>query len=972
MAATMNLRFSSAIRYILFLFLLAGPVGARAETITWTNIAGGNWNVASNWSPNQAPTTNDIAVITNAGTYTVTLNLNATIAGLTLGGDSGAQTLSALNRTLTLNGGAEIGPNAVYVQAGISALEGTNRVLVRGLFRWEGGTLGTNAAVTVAPVGRMTIASATAHAKTLSGSLTNAGSVLWQPVGNLVINGLLRNLPGGLFDAQVSGTISGPGLFINDGLFLATPGSLSCNVPLINNGTVETLASQLTLAGGSVFNAGCAFIGAGQTWMNSGTNTINGSIHSDNLFLLYNGALAGTGSVSGILTWGGGNIGPGASITIQTNALLRIESGANYGKVLYGSLTNEGTITWKPPGGLYLAGPLHNSGLFDAQSGGTISQGPTGLIINDGVFRSSTGPLTCEVPMVNNGTVQTLAGVFALASGSVLNSGCAFTGTGQTWIHSGTNAITGAIHSENLFLLYSATLAGTGSFAGTLTWGGGNIGPGAALTVQTNAQLRIESSANYGKFLYGSLTNAGTITWKPTGGLYLAGPLHNSGLFDAQLGGTISQGGPGLIINEGVFRSSGGPLTCDVSLLNNGTVESVASVLTLASGSVFNAGCAFTGAGQTWMNSGTNTISGSFYSENLFLLYNASLSGTGSFSGTLTWAGGNIGPGASVTVRTNGELLVESAANYAKVLYGSLTNEGTITWKPTGSLVLAGPLHNLGRFQARLGGTLSRLSDGLIINDGLFEVAATPVSCDVPFANRGIARVSSTTFSFENSFSNPTGQIQIEGGTFRSALPLVLAGGQLTGWGNVWADVTNAACVRPSATNGILKITGRYRQMLAGRLEFELGGTSSGANHSRLEITDTAVLRGAVGIHWSPGFLVTPGTEFQVLSFPSRQGEFCSFDNCYLLGQNCRVVPVYGAKIFALMAVAAPDPTTVPLSIGVDGISALVSWPVEFPGYALYCTTNLSLPDWTLLPGVTNRWLEYPLVPYKFFRLFPQ
>jgi hypothetical protein len=37
-----------------------------SDTITWTNTSGGWWVVPANWSPNQVPSTNDIAVITNA------------------------------------------------------------------------------------------------------------------------------------------------------------------------------------------------------------------------------------------------------------------------------------------------------------------------------------------------------------------------------------------------------------------------------------------------------------------------------------------------------------------------------------------------------------------------------------------------------------------------------------------------------------------------------------------------------------------------------------------------------------------------------------------------------------------------------------------------------------------------------------------------------------------------------------------
>ena len=54
---------------------------ACASAINWTNIAGGNWSVAANWSPNQVPGSADDAVITNAGTYTVTLDTSPTSKG---------------------------------------------------------------------------------------------------------------------------------------------------------------------------------------------------------------------------------------------------------------------------------------------------------------------------------------------------------------------------------------------------------------------------------------------------------------------------------------------------------------------------------------------------------------------------------------------------------------------------------------------------------------------------------------------------------------------------------------------------------------------------------------------------------------------------------------------------------------------------------------------------------------------------
>ncbi len=81
---------------ICFLLLLLAST-AFALTSNWTNTAGGNWNVAGNWS-NGVPGPNDTARIAAVGTYTVTLNATADVEMLILGGPSA-------NATLLVTGG---------------------------------------------------------------------------------------------------------------------------------------------------------------------------------------------------------------------------------------------------------------------------------------------------------------------------------------------------------------------------------------------------------------------------------------------------------------------------------------------------------------------------------------------------------------------------------------------------------------------------------------------------------------------------------------------------------------------------------------------------------------------------------------------------------------------------------------------------------------------------------------------------
>src|SRR5438105_4825411 len=82
--------------------------------IVWTNLAGGTWATALNWSPNQVPTGSDTAWITNNGTYTITISANATATNLVLGGTSGIQTVNHTTGTFTLTNGASSSLTGVY------------------------------------------------------------------------------------------------------------------------------------------------------------------------------------------------------------------------------------------------------------------------------------------------------------------------------------------------------------------------------------------------------------------------------------------------------------------------------------------------------------------------------------------------------------------------------------------------------------------------------------------------------------------------------------------------------------------------------------------------------------------------------------------------------------------------------------------------------------------------------------------
>ena len=84
----------------------------------WNNLAGGDWNVAANWSPTLIPGSNDNAVIANNAT--VTVNTNTDCGGLILGSLGAEPTLTG-SGTLTLHG-ASFWTNGIVSGTGLTVV----------------------------------------------------------------------------------------------------------------------------------------------------------------------------------------------------------------------------------------------------------------------------------------------------------------------------------------------------------------------------------------------------------------------------------------------------------------------------------------------------------------------------------------------------------------------------------------------------------------------------------------------------------------------------------------------------------------------------------------------------------------------------------------------------------------------------------------------------------------------------------
>lgn len=1107
---------------------------AYAATITWTNTAGGNWNGAANWSPNQVPGSNDTAEITTPGTYTVTLNVSVTLAGLTLGGGSGTQTLAQAANTLTVSNGTIAGtwnwsggsvgtgsvlsiatngqvnlsssaskvlggtltnagsitfggtgnfqmngagllhnlPGALFEQqndrlmdvisgtpvfvnegiirktiatgttlwqlrlvnsgdlhmqsgtnsyaAGSEFLSGTrflgaganlvpgssvfqgdltseNLVIssgthsgtnvCSGVVRWTGGTLGLGSQFTIAP-GSSWLLSGTVS-KGIAGVITNGGTMIFSGTGSLQMGGtaLLHNLAGGVFEQQSNALMDRTGgdpLFVNAGVLRKTTvtGSTSWQIRLVNSGDVDTQIGTNSFGGGGELLSGTRFLGVGANVLASGAVTLTGNLTSENLEM-QGMALGGHGTLSGTARWTGGSIAPGGALTVAADGTLLL-SGGNSRDVV-GVLTNAGVIVWSGSGQLRMSDSVvHNlaGARFEIQNDSLVNDtGGSPVFINRGVIRKTagTGTTDWQVPLVNSGDIETLTGRMTLAGGSDFQDGTRFLGAGTNAVTIGTITLSGDIFSENLQLA-GATLTGAGSFTGSLDWLSGTISAALNLSIPTNGVLHLAGSNL--KTVNGAVTNAGTILWEGTGAFRFSGVLHSlaTGLLECRTDALLdlSGGTSAVFVNEGVFRKTAGPGTnlFQVRLVNSGDFEVQLGGVEIAAGSEFHDGTRLLGAGAVILKSGTITLNGDIYSENLRLA-GATLTGAGSFTGSLDWLSGTIAAALNLAIPTNGVLHLASTG--IKTINGTVTNAGMILWEGTGDLQLKGVLHNLpgALFEARNDELLDFTGGSpILLNEGTFLKSAgtnlnSPTRSQILFRNSGRLEINTGSFLFTGGFTNLGGTVALGGG--RIQLPggqtLNLGGGVLSGFGLVTGHLLNNGRTHPAGTNGVLTISGNYTQAVTGRLEFELGGLTPGVNHSRIIVSNHARFSGIVGAQLAGGFLPADGNAFKVMTYASRSGDFLCEHGFLLLGNNRRLEKQFNAANLTLTTIVAPDPLRPSLDIHHAEGQMVVCWPVEFRGYSLQSTTNLTVLHWTDLGTNAPYFPANPLLPESYFRL---
>ncbi|HYG22076.1 MAG TPA: hypothetical protein VEH04_04775 [Verrucomicrobiae bacterium] len=605
--------------------------------LTWTNLAGGDWNVAVNWSPNLTPGSNDTVIIP-AGS--ATLNTSADCADVILSSGS---------------------------------LAGSGTLTVSGTFAWLGGGMNGTGRTVIKPGAILEIASGSAslNARVLenAGTVRITGAGVFSVVGGAVIT----NRAGALFEIQnavsigsgfANGRLDNAGTFrksINSGA-ATFDGGMSLN----NWGAVEIQAGTINLGGGGsssstfmvpaasalnwtggtfIANPGAQFLGQGRYGNNFGTLTANTNLTIDNLDMV-NGTLNGSGTVSIAteMNWTGGTMSGSGRTFIAAGATVNLSNPSGVG-LNTRTLENAGSIVWTGQGpiGMNFDAVITNrpGGLFHVRTDASLSSGAGGnRFDNAGIFRKSmssgttvlssifnnlgvvelqSGTLQCNGFFTNNGTlnlslgttnriagggassgifstpatalVEWVGGTFTLNPGAQLNGMGLYRLNGISTIVVGNENLT----VQNLDIVnQSSTWSGTGimTIGNAMKWSGGSMDGTGRTLIAPGATLHLGSNDNI--TLKRTLENAGSAFWDGASSfILLNGAITNraGALFQAQNSAPIFYaGGSCRFDNAGTFRKASGIGTTTipggVPFNNSGVVDIRSGVLAVNGGYV--------------------------------------------------------------------------------------------------------------------------------------------------------------------------------------------------------------------------------------------------------------------------------------------------------------------------------------------------------------------------------------------------
>nr|WP_244550189.1 FecR domain-containing protein [Bradyrhizobium sp. cf659] len=794
--------------------------------------------------------------ITNSGTIELsggTLNMLATIhnAGGTLKVDAGTTlivdtatvdggTVTILgtleldgtslieNGALNNSGTVNVKGTAEFAHESVSNTStGTIKVLANGwLTVDQGSSVTNNGAVTVDASGKLTVNGATisgagtitgngeidltGNAVLSGGSLNNNAVIKVSGASNALHHETITNATTGTIEVQANGalTIDQGSTVANTGnITVDATGKLTVNGATISGAGTITDNGEIDLTGNAVLSGGILTNNA--TFKVSGTgNALDHETitNAGIIEVLANGALA--------IDQGSTVDNSSGNVIVDANAALTLNDVTLSGGAIKGGGAIDVTGASRIDGGATLSVTAVTADAALTLDGVTVS----GTVITDnssveldntvtlkdgariqGASAASKGAVT------NNGTLE-IAGAATLLNDVLTNTGHTVRiDDGQTLTLSGTEISGGTIDN------FSGAQGGTIDVTGNSQIDGNATLNKGTVTVENGVTLTLDDATVAGA----TIDNGGTVKVDPSKKLTLAGA--------SLTGGALSV--------SGTLDSSGATTITDAAVTNNGLIEAVGGLLTLAtvtSATVANAGTLQANGAELDIDHEAVTNTGTLAAINggtLKLISMTVTNDTGAVSvasgSTLDLVGAVI-DGGTLTIAGTLESTGTSAINNADI-----TNTGTIT--VTGGALTIDPV------------TLHTITNHALIqvSNGELDVSGDLIvnTADVEAINHGILKLADVTIT------NGGGTVTVDA-TSKLYLSGVssINGGYLTNAGNLYgvsglntisAAVTNTGAIEVQA--GTLNLSGGLSG--AGSLIIDNGATLELAGATAQTIT---------------------------------------------------------------------------------------------------------------------------------------
>jgi fibronectin-binding autotransporter adhesin len=715
---------------------LAGPTAAYAQTWVPTGSGPFNWNDNANWSvspfPNSATASASLSSLLTAN-QTINLNVAVQVNQLTLNSSSFSYNVAGNGGGLTFAGSTP----------GLTVASGSVNQTI-------------SAPITTSSVLVMT-QNSTAGAMTISGTVNNGGNLLTiAGAGDTTFSNVISGA-GGLTKSG-TGTLTLTGANTYSGVTIISAGT----VRIGNGGTTGSVAGNITVGGGIVFNRSDSVVYAGV--MNGAGTVIQQGVGT--LILTgANTASGGTTVAAGTLQVGnGGTVGAlsNNNLVISAGAAAAFNRSDNY--TFGGVISGTGSLNQLGGGILILNGANTFTGISTISAGtlqlgsGSTNGTVGGAIVNNGalaVNRSNavtlSGNITGSGGLTKSGAgILTLSGANSFAGAVTLNSGgggIVFANSGalgsgapgSITVAAGTYAAAGYAVDSTFVNRIAGTSAGVVALAVPSS---NNLDFGAAgLTV---ASLGATANVTYS----GTLTPANN-TFRLGGGsgtnpftLTVSSALNGANSLVVDGNGTTA----GTVVLSNISNGYTGTTTVNSGTLRFGVFNSIGgsgASITVASGATVAADFAFdqtflarinpSSAGVVALNSTGTNASLNFSGLNNVSLGTTASAGYGNALTTLTpanntfrFGGGGSGAltvNAPLTGLFNSVVIASNGTVAGTVIFGSLANSygGSTT-------VSAGTL----QFNSAL--SIGGLGASVLVNAG--ATASTNYAMDQPFLNR--------------------------------------------------------------------------------------------------------------------------------------------------------------------------------------------------------------------------------------------